>query len=298
MKRSRASEDEDDVDNYSDTVAAAPISKIINLDAEGTGSQANKVSIQCSLPGHAKGASFTSYGEYEKHYAQVHSNRCHECGKNFPTSHMLSLHIQEHHDALSEMQREKGRPTYACFVEVCEHKFQSYGERQEHLIKDHTYPENYFFAVAKFGLNNKRQSMLVEHRKERKDSDSQRKTPHHDERKPRKPKGHAAKPEGDDNGESRDVQMTDVETPVKGHQEPVRDTSMTGTPPMADRLTDTKDVAMDSLRKAAAVMPSKKREQQDPAVVDTEMEDLAGAMSSLKFVPRSIRLAPKQKPRR
>lgn len=109
MKRSRDSEDEDDTAGYGEDAAIIPISKVLNLDIEEPHPEAD--AIQCSLPGHAKGMNFTNYPEYERHYVQAHTNRCLECGRNFPTSHSLGLHIQEHHDALAEMKREQGAST-------------------------------------------------------------------------------------------------------------------------------------------------------------------------------------------
>lgn len=113
MKRSRESEDGDDTAGYSENenVVIVPVSKIITLDTEDAKPQSNQTIIQCSLPGHPRGSGFTNYAEYERHYAQAHSNRCLECRKNFPTAHILGLHIQEHHDALTEMKRERGEFT-------------------------------------------------------------------------------------------------------------------------------------------------------------------------------------------
>ena len=66
--------------------------------------------MQCSLPPHEP-ISFSSYADYEVHYAQVHVNRCSECRKNFPTEHFLSLHIGENHDPLNDALRAKGEKT-------------------------------------------------------------------------------------------------------------------------------------------------------------------------------------------
>lgn len=66
--------------------------------------------MHCSLPPH-KPLSFPSYEDYEVHYRQVHVNRCAECGRNFPTSHLLNLHIEENHDPLIGARRERGEKT-------------------------------------------------------------------------------------------------------------------------------------------------------------------------------------------
>lgn len=66
--------------------------------------------IQCSLPPHEP-ASFSTYEDFDVHYAKVHANRCSECRQNFPTEHFLSLHIGENHDPLNEARRERGEKT-------------------------------------------------------------------------------------------------------------------------------------------------------------------------------------------
>lgn len=71
--------------------------------------------MQCSLPPHRETTlSFTSYEDYEVHYHQAHVNRCSTCGKNFPTSHFLDLHIEENHDPLVAERRGRGEKT-VCF---------------------------------------------------------------------------------------------------------------------------------------------------------------------------------------
>lgn len=71
--------------------------------------------MHCSLPPH-KPLSFTSYEDYEVHYRQAHVNRCAECGRNFPTSHFLNLHIEENHDPLVGARRERGEKTVGTAV--------------------------------------------------------------------------------------------------------------------------------------------------------------------------------------
>lgn len=66
--------------------------------------------IHCSLPPHAP-ASFSTYEEFDVHYAKVHANRCSECRKNFPTEHFLGLHIGENHDPLNDARRARGEKT-------------------------------------------------------------------------------------------------------------------------------------------------------------------------------------------
>ena len=67
--------------------------------------------MKCSLPPHAEVLSFGTCAEFETHYSKVHSNRCAECKRNFPTEHFLMLHITENHDPLNEARKAKGEKT-------------------------------------------------------------------------------------------------------------------------------------------------------------------------------------------
>lgn len=87
--------------------ATANTPKIVHLDRSGEA----PVEMRCSLPGHRQTLSFTSFEEYDVHYAKTHVNRCVECRKNFPTEHFLNLHIEENHDALVSVRRERGEKT-------------------------------------------------------------------------------------------------------------------------------------------------------------------------------------------
>ena len=89
--------------------SSAP-SKIIHLDTE-SGEARLVTEMRCSLPPHRQTLSFPSYDDYEVHYAKTHVNRCIECRKNFPTEHFLNLHIEENHDALVSVKRERGEKT-------------------------------------------------------------------------------------------------------------------------------------------------------------------------------------------
>lgn len=85
-------------------------SKIIQLDPE-SGEASPVAEMRCSLPPHRTTLSFQSFDEYEVHYQKEHTNRCLECRKNFPTTHFLSLHIEENHDSLISVRRERGEKT-------------------------------------------------------------------------------------------------------------------------------------------------------------------------------------------
>lgn len=95
--------------------------KIVHLDRE-SGEAPPVIEMRCSLPGHRQTLSFISFEEYDVHYAKTHVNRCVECRKNFPTEHFLNLHIEENHDALVSVKRERGEKTvsYVLFlVKIC-----------------------------------------------------------------------------------------------------------------------------------------------------------------------------------
>ena len=67
--------------------------------------------MKCSLPPHHDTISFSTFEEFEAHYAKEHAHRCSECRKNFPTEHFLGLHISENHDPLTEARRAKEEKT-------------------------------------------------------------------------------------------------------------------------------------------------------------------------------------------
>ena len=114
--------------------------------------------MRCILPPH-KSLSFATYGDYETHYQQAHTNRCSECRKNFPTSHFLELHIAELHDPIVATRRDKGEKTYACYVEDCDKLCRDWTKRRSHLVDKHGFPRNYDFFVVNNGIDGRR-SML------------------------------------------------------------------------------------------------------------------------------------------
>jgi len=115
--------------------------------------------MRCSLPPHRETLSFVSHEDYEIHYAKIHTNRCSECGKNFPTGHFLGLHIEENHNPLREALQERGEKTYGCFVEDCERKCSTPQKRRMHLIDKHMFPRTYNFHIVNDGID-KHRSML------------------------------------------------------------------------------------------------------------------------------------------
>ena len=109
---------------------------------EQTTSTAKSTTVmRCSLPPHKNALEFQSHDDYEVHYLKEHTNRCSSCGKNFPSGHFLSLHIEENHNALRETLQAKGEKTYGCFVEDCDRKCSTPQKRRMHLIDKHGYPK-------------------------------------------------------------------------------------------------------------------------------------------------------------
>ncbi|KAH8600808.1 hypothetical protein B0O99DRAFT_609527 [Bisporella sp. PMI_857] len=197
----------------------------------------------CSLPGHAQNLRFSTYEEYEIHYNKTHLNRCLECRKNFPTNHFLNLHIEENHDALAAVRRERGEKTYVCFVEDCDKKCSTPQKRRMHLIDKHYFPKDYDFYIVNNGIDN-RSSMLRSGRHRRKSSAAQ-----------------YAK-------ESKGRQM-DVSTGKSSKPENLEAGKQNSS------LEDSQESAL------PATAPSTQG--------DVYMDDLVGAMSSLKFVPSSVK---------
>lgn len=177
--------------------------------------------------------------------------------------------------------------------------------RRDHLVNVHMFPRNYFFAVTKFGID-RRQSMLVEYRKnmpaQRKAPASQRGKPEDDPRLSATVDGQGEvtgtledvtmgdgvetlaeeKPEESDrhSGASKDVLMSDGRSSTaKKPEEPGRD------------VGTLKDHSMND---EGALAEAEQKPRTKTAIVDTEMENLTGAMSSLRFVPRTLRLGAKK----
>ncbi|KAJ5042996.1 uncharacterized protein L3040_004385 [Drepanopeziza brunnea f. sp. 'multigermtubi'] len=145
-------------------------SKFVHLDLEISGEA--PIEMRCSLPPHRGVLTFASYDEYDVHYAQTHTNRCLECRKNFPTEHFLTLHIEENHDAMTSLLRERGEKTYSCFVEDCDRKCSTPQKRRMHLVDKHMFPKDYDFYVVNDGID-RRSSMLRSGKNRRRSSTAQ-----------------------------------------------------------------------------------------------------------------------------
>ncbi|KAK3302483.1 uncharacterized protein B0T15DRAFT_307269 [Chaetomium strumarium] len=220
------------IDNGADSLP--PAAKIAELDTSES-EEDREVKIYCALPPHKEPLQFSSYGNYETHYRDKHTNRCLQCRKNFPSAHFLSLHIEETHDSFSEVRKERGERTFSCFVEGCDKKCTTPHKRKMHLIDKHMYPRSFFFAITREGIDG-RQSLLQERPRRRRESTSA-----------------MPSPRGSFQGQ--------------------------GQRPVADQPQASADshVVADSTEKETEQQP------------DQEMEDLAGAMAALRFVPMSVR---------
>ncbi|KID80051.1 Zinc finger protein [Metarhizium brunneum] len=168
MKRSREPEEfldsnfqDGDAERFEFRDSSIPTAKISQLDIAVQDEDDDTPTMKCSLPPHKEPIPFRSYQEYESHYSMFHTNRCLECRKNFPSEHLLGVHLEEYHDPLIRVRRDKGEHTFSCFVEGCERKCLTHQKRRLHMIDKHMYPKNFFFGVTKEGIDGRR-SLLVE----------------------------------------------------------------------------------------------------------------------------------------
>ncbi|RKF54847.1 putative c2h2 type zinc finger domain protein [Erysiphe neolycopersici] len=109
----------------------------------------------CNLPPHRDTLKFKSFEEYNVHYIKEHTNRCLECFRNFPTNHLLSLHIEENHNTLFVIKKERGDKMYACFVEDCNRLCSTPQKRRMHMIDKHYFPKDYDFYVVNHGIGDR-----------------------------------------------------------------------------------------------------------------------------------------------
>ncbi|KAK6349610.1 hypothetical protein TWF696_005894 [Orbilia brochopaga] len=108
--------------------------------------------ITCTLPSCPQ-REHGNVDSYETHYAKHHTNRCTDCGKNFPAARILECHIRENHDMFAVLAREKGEKIYACFLDSCDKVCISPGKRRAHLIDKHHYPPTFNFFIVNDGID-------------------------------------------------------------------------------------------------------------------------------------------------
>lgn len=102
--------------------------------------------IPCGISGCNK--ILDSLTSYELHYNSTHRNACSQCKRNFPTSHLLDIHLLEWHDSMFDLLASKS-PMYQCLLELCGDKFWNSKDRKNHMIKCHKFPSNYRFEREK-----------------------------------------------------------------------------------------------------------------------------------------------------
>ncbi|KAL1634055.1 hypothetical protein SLS58_010849 [Diplodia intermedia] len=91
---------------HADSTASEPVIKYVHVDSPDTSASAPAV-MKCQLPGH-RPLEFATYEEYDVHYHKTHVNRCSECKKNFPSELILDLHFAEIHDPINEARKARG----------------------------------------------------------------------------------------------------------------------------------------------------------------------------------------------
>lgn len=149
-KRSRTDDSASSVSSDGPASPAASPAKLQELEIEEDIPPAHR--MQCSLPPHPP-VSFASTNDFDVHYVKEHTNRCSSCGKNFPSTHYLALHIDENHNPVREAVAAQGERTYACFVEDCDRKCSTPQKRRMHLIDKHSFPKAYNFRIIDFGID-------------------------------------------------------------------------------------------------------------------------------------------------
>ncbi|KAI9255535.1 hypothetical protein BY458DRAFT_310076 [Sporodiniella umbellata] len=85
---------------------------------------------------------------YEEHYEAKHTHVCLTCNKVFPGSLWLKLHIDEIHNTIFLIRKERGEKIHACYVESCSKFFSTPKMRRLHLIHKHKYPTHFPFDLV------------------------------------------------------------------------------------------------------------------------------------------------------
>lgn len=106
---------------------------------------------------------------------------CETCKKHLLSSHLLNLHVAEHHDSFFQLQKDR-KPSvsfnlfffvywmfkkfclqYACYLEDCKIMLWTHSERKDHAIKYHKFPHDFydFKHIIEKKLNPKYQEDVV-----------------------------------------------------------------------------------------------------------------------------------------
>lgn len=113
--------------------------------------------ITCNYPPCVNNTIFNCYAEYELHVQNYHTHICNECKRRFPTNDFLTLHIDETHNPLLQIKRERGEKTYKCFnystsIGGCRKICLDQKKRRLHMIDKHGYPRDFKFNVINYGI--------------------------------------------------------------------------------------------------------------------------------------------------
>ncbi|QSS54494.1 C2H2 zinc finger domain-containing protein [Histoplasma capsulatum var. duboisii H88] len=264
----------------------SPHGKLAHLDDQNGDIEV----MRCSLPPHKERVSFSSYEDYEVHYAQEHVNRCLECGKNFPTGHFLTLHIEELHDPIVASRRERGEKTFSCFVEGCNRKCSTSRKRRLHLIDKHQFPRLYNFSIVNTGIDQYnsmlRGGMAPTHRRRVSVPNSVQ----HENRLRRRKLSQST------NGES----PTNAEPPPKPSNISAEATICTNLNSVAGGIQLPLHVKPGPVSATTAAATSKPKPNDDINDKGSDIEELEKSMSALMFVPTSVALrmdGTKQRPK-
>lgn len=225
--------------------------------------------ISCNFLPNCNQRPFSSYAEFESHYHQQHSNRCHECHRNFPSERYLTIHIAENHDVFNELKKEKGEKTFQCFVEGCDRLCSTPQKRRLHVIDKHGFPKDFYFRVVDYGIDNCN-SLL------------------------RNPRRYSKSTQGEGG--------TSSGTSVPSSPESTRTVGRSENPNRAGGLVESKEVEMKDPEKPGRVeksdsllftkIPRLAREGgKEVKAIDTDkdMQDITDMMATVKLVPRQVR---------
>lgn len=219
--------------------------------------------MQCILPGHPL-LTLASAAEFEIHYAKEHDNQCIKCKSNLPSPWLLELHQDENHDPLIAARRNKDEKVYRCFLQDCEKVTHTPQKRRLHLIDKHGFPKDYDFRIVDSGFRGKN-SLL---------RDQNQTTPQHRRR------------------------ISDVGKPgwrdrlsLNPRQHPVSD-GKSGSDHVIDH-----ERKKDSGENVPPIVNAKHQDNLDPTTCSEidPVETLSKSLSSLSFVPMSIRMKNKKK---
>ncbi|XP_059141891.1 uncharacterized protein LOC131929615 [Physella acuta] len=87
---------------------------------------------------------FTTIASFDSHYQNSHAFVCDTCKKTFVSNFLLDIHLEESHDSYFQILSQKV-DMYRCLVESCDQKFRTAELRNDHLVSDHKYPDNFTF---------------------------------------------------------------------------------------------------------------------------------------------------------